>query len=93
MIELHVKTLGESRHARISSDWRNHDDQPFEQIYVDFSGFFGPYNAKLFARAPEMFEALERARVALQSVAEHSPEIHEDYKFICDIIDKVKNEQ
>lgn len=90
MIELHVKTLGESRHAKITSDWRKHDDEPFEQVYVDFSGFFGPYNAKLFARAPEMFEALERARVALRFAAEHSPAMMDDYKAICAVIDEVK---
>lgn len=90
MMQLNVKTLGENRHAKITSDWRKYDDQPFEQVYVDFSGFFGAYNPKLFARAPEMLEALERARVALRFAAEHSPAMLDDYKAICAVIDEVK---
>ena len=90
MIELHVKTLGLDRHAKITSDWRKHDDQPWEDVYIDFSGFFGAYNPKLFARAPEMLEALERARVALRFAAEHSPAMMDDYKAICAVIDEVK---
>jgi len=90
MIELHVTTLTEDRHAKIKSDWRKYDDQPFEQVYVDFSGFFGAYNPKLFARAPQMLEALERARIALRFAAENSPAMQDDYKAICAVIDEVK---
>jgi hypothetical protein len=90
MNALKIRYLGTRRHAKIQSDWAMHTDKPFEEVYVDFSGFFGAYNPKLFARAPEMLEALERARVALRFAAEHSPAMQDDYNAICALIDEVK---
>jgi hypothetical protein len=50
--------------AQIESDHR-HLAGHWDDIYVDFSGFFGSYGPHLFAAAPEVLEALERARSLL----------------------------
>lgn len=52
----------EPEHARIENldnfaDTNN--GATFKSVYVDFSGFFGPYNPHLFAAAPELYDALE----------------------------------
>jgi hypothetical protein len=57
------KHRSDPRQASVVSDYSLIDGD-WEDIYVDFSGFFGSYGPDMFAAAPEMLEALKEANIA-----------------------------
>ncbi len=55
------------RHSEIRSNYHEAAGE-WEDIYVDFSGYFGKFSPHTFAAAPELYEALKDAREELWHV-------------------------
>ncbi|MBX3583588.1 MAG: hypothetical protein KF810_17010 [Rhizobiaceae bacterium] len=82
---LKVANRTHTRQFSIQSDVHRRKGE-WDDIYVDFSGYFGSYGPDMFAAAPDMFEALketlaiatrnedgpwaDRARAALRKASE-----------------------
>jgi hypothetical protein len=55
----------ESDHAKVPGNW--------DDIYVEFSGFFGSYGPHMFAAAPEMLAHIESEYAVLSDVRNEWP--------------------
>lgn len=55
---------GEDRLFGVESDHR-HVEGEWDDIYVDFSGYFGSYGPHVFAAAPDLLKVLKRIDAAM----------------------------
>lgn len=58
-LKLTLLSHDEENHFKVTSDYENHDDKEWKDVYVNFSGYCGSINPKLFVMAPDMLEVIK----------------------------------
>jgi hypothetical protein len=67
----------EPRHARIENVDIDVDEGEFENKYVSISGYFGDLSPKIFAAAPDLYEALEEIKSELRDYSHDHPVVRQ----------------
>lgn len=58
-LKITLLSYDEENYFKVSSDYEKHDDKEWKDVYVNFSGYCGSINPKLFVMAPDMLDAIK----------------------------------